>query len=108
MEKEKQKTITGYDNLYEVSNYGSGDLFVHGSYEAIKRVQNMIFELEKLKSNQPVKQSLEEVADNYANQSPRDSKFDQTLEVNAFIAGYNKCKEDYGIDQRRLERCYKL
>jgi len=30
---------------------GDSNLFVHGSYEAIKKVQNMIFELEQLKDN---------------------------------------------------------
>lgn len=35
---------------------GGGELFVHGSYEAIKRVQEMIFELGKLRSDaQPLK-----------------------------------------------------
>lgn len=31
---------------------GTGDLFVYGKYEAVKRVQNMIFELEKLRDKE--------------------------------------------------------
>lgn len=31
---------------------GAGKLFVHGNYEAIKRVQTMIFELEKLRKRE--------------------------------------------------------
>jgi hypothetical protein len=32
---------------------GSGSLFVHGSFDAIKRVQSMIFELDRLRASQP-------------------------------------------------------
>ena len=43
------------DNLGDITctigvGDGSGSLFVHGDYESIKRVQSMIFELEKLRS----------------------------------------------------------